>query len=464
MGEIMKQIKSFSPTLRLGAFTGAASGLLFGFDTAVIAGSTSLLTQQFHLSQRTLGLTVSIALWGTVLGSLAAGRVSQRLGGRISLRLLALCYLVSALGCAFAPGWVWLLVARFVGGLGVGGTSVVAPVYVAELAPAKWRGRMVGLFQINIVLGVLLAYLSNFLLERASLPFALWRWQLGAAGVPAAGLLLLLIGIPESPRWLIERGLLDDARRVLPTLGTLNVDEELETVTRSFHEDLVQAKAPLFTRALLRPLLIAAALGALNQLSGINAILYYLNDVFAAAGYSRLASSSLAVEVGLMNLLATICAISIIDSLGRRPLLLIGSIGMALSLGSIAWLFHSHTHRRALIALLATYMVSFAISQGAVIWVYISEIFPNATRNRGQSVGTTTHWVMNAVIAGVFPVLVTGGMWLPFASFAAMMALQFVVVWRFLPETRGLTLEQITHLLSPKSISETEFNDLLAKP
>jgi SP family arabinose:H+ symporter-like MFS transporter len=447
----MKHLLKFSPALVRGALAGAASGLLFGFDTAVIAGSTAPLIREFHLSQRGLGLTVSIALWGTVLGSLAAGKLAQRYGGRTSLRLLALCYLVSALGCALTPGWHCLLVARFIGGIGVGGTSVVGPVYVAELAPAKWRGRMVGLFQIHIVLGVLLAYFSNYLLERASLPFAVWRWQLGAATVPAALLLLLLIRIPESPRWLVTRHRDQDALNALTQLGIPDPLADLHSIKQSRLEEEGQEIVPLFTRALLRPMLLAAALGAFNQLSGINAILYYLNDVFAAAGYSRLSASSLAVTVGLMNLIATIGAISIIDRVGRRPLLLIGSVGTALSLGLIAWIFHQHAHSGALIWLLAVYMMFFAISQGAVIWVYISEIFPNATRSRGQSVGTTTHWVMNALIAGVFPVLAFDGMWRPFAAFSFMMFLQLGVVWKFLPETRGLTLEQITTLLKPKS-------------
>lgn len=442
----------FSPALLRGILTGSASGILFGFDTAVIAGCTALLMQQYHLSERALGITVSIALWGTVVGSLTAGRIAQQFGGRTSLRILAFCYSISAIGCAFAPGWFWLLLARFVGGLGVGGTSVVGPVYIAELAPARWRGRMVGLFQINVVLGVLLAYLSNFLLERASLPFALWRWQLGIGIVPAALLLLLLIQAPESPRWLISRGYINDAKQVLAALGSDDVKTQMESIEQSFREKVEHEKAQLFTRALMKPLLLAAALAAFNQLSGINAILYYLNDVFAAAGYSRLTSSSLAVDVGVMNLVATICAISIIDYVGRRLLLLIGSVGMAFSLASIAWIFHARSHRSALILLLAIYMVSFAISQGAVIWVYISEIFPNATRSRGQSLGSTTHWIMNAVIAGIFPILVTEGMWLPFATFAAMMALQFAVVWFYLPETRGMTLEQITHLLKRKAI------------
>lgn len=442
----MSSTSKFPPALLHGTLTGAATGLLFGFDTAVIAGSTALLTQQFHLSQHALGFTVSIALWGTVLGSLLAGKLAQQFGGRFSLRLLAVLYLVSALGCALSPSWGWLLFSRFIGGLGIGGSSVVGPVYVAELAPARWRGRMVGMFQVNIVLGVLLAYFSNYCLERTHLPFALWRWQLGVAFVPAAVLLLLLIRIPESPRWLVTRGRDAEALESLNLLDLPPANTELADIRRSFAEEQEQHRTPLFTRALLRPLLLAIALGALNQLSGINAILYYLNDLFAAAGYSRLSASSLSVTVGAMNLVATIGAISIIDRVGRRPLLLIGSVGTALSLSLIAWTFYSKEHVGALVWLLAAYMIFFDISQGAVIWVYLSEIFPNATRARGQSVGTTTHWIMNALIAGAFPVLAIRGIWVPFAIFSSMMAIQLVVVWLFLPETRGLTLEQVTNL------------------
>lgn len=446
----MSSTSKFPPALLHGTLTGAATGLLFGFDTAVIAGSTALLTQQFHLSQHALGFTVSIALWGTVLGSLLAGKLAQQFGGRFSLRLLAVLYLVSALGCALSPSWGWLLFSRFIGGLGIGGSSVVGPVYVAELAPARWRGRMVGMFQVNIVLGVLLAYFSNYCLERTHLPFALWRWQLGVAFVPAAVLLLLLIRIPESPRWLVTRGRDAEALESLNLLDLPSANTELADIRRSFAEEQEQHRTPLFTRALLRPLLLAIALGALNQLSGINAILYYLNDLFAAAGYSRLSSSSLSVTVGAMNLVATIGAISIIDRVGRRPLLLIGSVGTALSLSLIAWTFYSKEHVGALVWLLAAYMIFFDISQGAVIWVYISEIFPNAARARGQSVGTTTHWIMNALIAGAFPVLAIRGIWVPFAIFSSMMAIQLVVVWLFLPETRGLTLEQVTNLFHRK--------------
>jgi SP family arabinose:H+ symporter-like MFS transporter len=445
----------FPPALVRGALTGAASGLLFGFDTAVIAGSTALLTQEFHLSHRALGFTVSIAIWGTVIGSLGAGKLAQRCGGRFSLRILAVFYMVSSLGCALAPGWRWLLFARFVGGLGIGGSSVVGPVYVAELAPADWRGRMVGMFQINVVLGVLLAYLSNFLLERAGLPFALWRWQLGVSIVPAAALLLLLTHIPESPRWLVTQRRQAEALHALVELGAGDPMVKLTSIERGFVGEQEQPRIPLFSRSLLRPLLLAGALGALNQLSGINAILYYLNDVFTAGGYSRLTASSLTVTVGLMNLVATIGAISIIDKVGRLPLLLIGSIGTAGALGSIAWMFYLREHFAALVWLLAAYMIFFAISQGAVIWVYISEIFPNAARARGQSVGTTTHWVMNALIAGAFPVLAVTGMWLPFGFFSVMMFFQLAIVWKFMPETRGLTLEQVTDLMQSTRVKRS---------
>jgi sugar porter (SP) family MFS transporter len=315
---------------------------------------------------------------------------------------------------------------------------------------------MVGMFQVNIVLGVLLAYFSNYCLERTHLPFALWRWQLGVAFVPAAVLLLLLIRIPESPRWLVTRGRDSEALKSLNLLDLPSANTELADIRRSFAEEQEQHRTPLFTRALLRPLLLAIALGALNQLSGINAILYYLNDLFAAAGYSRLSASSLSVTVGAMNLVATIGAISIIDRVGRRPLLLIGSVGTALSLSLIAWTFYSKEHVGALVWLLAAYMIFFDISQGAVIWVYISEIFPNATRTRGQSVGTTTHWIMNALIAGAFPVLAIRGLWVPFAAFSLMMAIQLIVVWLFLPETRGLTLEQVTNLFQRKSQASGE--------
>jgi sugar porter (SP) family MFS transporter len=432
----------------MGAVTGGATGFLFGFDTAVIAGSTALLRQQFHLTPQALGWTVSIALWGTVLGSLISGRLGQRWGGRTVLRLLAVFYLVSALGCAIAPTWSWLVASRLLGGIAVGGSSVIGPVYVAELAPPQWRGRLVGLFQVNVVVGVLMAYFSNYLLERWTPGLSLWRWQLGAAFLPALVLLMLLTRVPESPRWLSTRGRYDEAASVLRTLGSLDPSQQLSEMAASNQEDARGERPRLFTRFHRRPLLIAIALGAFNQLSGINAILYYLNDIFSAAGFSRLSSSSLAVVVGTMNLISTGMAVAVMDRLGRRRLLIIGSIGMSLSLGVVAWLFALQKGKESLAALLGVYMIFFAISQGAVIWVYLSEIFPNAVRARGQSVGTTTHWFMNAIIAGIFPSLAVHGMAVPFAFFGSMMVLQLVFVAAFLPETRGLTLEEVAKLMT----------------
>lgn len=440
--------RQFSPMLRRAALTGAATGFLFGFDTAVISGSTALLRAQFHLSATALGWTVSAALWGTVAGSIVSGRCAQSWGNRTLLRVLAMFYVLSAIGCALSMSWWWLVAARVVGGLAVGGSSVVGPVYVAELAPPQWRGRMVGMFQVNIVIGVLIAYLSNYVLERCILGPDLWRWELGIAFLPALFLLLLLARVPESPRWLSTVERYDEALSVLHNLGSPDPEEQLRVMKVSNAEEKREKQVRLFTWEHRRPLMIAVALGAFNQLSGINAVLYYLNDIFGAAGFNRLASSSLAVVVGVMNLISTGVAVTVIDRVGRRRLLIVGSIGMSAALGTVALLFFRNSGRAGLAALLGIYMIFFAISQGAVIWVYLSEIFPNPLRARGQSVGTTTHWVMNAVIANIFPNLALLGMAVPFAFFGSMMLLQLVFVLAFVPETRGIPLEEIGAMMS----------------
>ena len=427
---------------------GALGGLLFGFDTAVIAGTTHQLTQVFSLSAGQLGFTVSIALWGTVIGAMCAGILGDRLGGRESLRILAAFYVISALGCAFAWSWPVLLIFRFIGGLGIGGSSVLGPVYIAEIAPAKWRGLLVGSFQINVVVGILVAYLSNFLLGLAGFGMSEWRWQLGVAAAPALLFFIMLFGIPRSARWLVTKNRIPEAREVIDRLGSPDGASELDDIIASVHVDGVVHSEPLFQRKYLKPIYLAMTVAAFNQLAGINAILYYLNDIFGMAGFSKVSGDLQAVAVGAMNLAATFLAMSVIDRVGRKTLLLIGAVGMVFCLSGVATVFFTQHHQKMLVWLLVAYIGFFAISQGAVIWVYISEVFPNRVRSRGQSLGSSTHWVMNAIIAFGFPVIAQrfGGAY-PFVFFAAMMALMFVVVLFTYPETKGVTLEQMQHKL-----------------
>ncbi|MDP9050263.1 MAG: sugar porter family MFS transporter [Acidobacteriota bacterium] len=429
---------------------GALGGLLFGFDTAVIAGTTHELTRIYHLTPTTLGLTVSIALWGTVAGCLFAGVLGQKFGGREALRLMAVLYIVSAVGCALAWNWPALIIFRFIGGLGIGGSSVLGPVYIAELAPAKWRGRLVGLFQINIVLGILLAYLSNFLIASMNLGAAEWRYELGVAALPAIMFLVMLYGIPRSSRWLVTQSRLSEARAVLEAMGSPDSDAELLEINESIHFEKSVASEPLFKRSYKLPIILAITIGMFNQLSGINAILYYLNDIFLAAGFSKVSGNMQSVIVGGVNLAATVVGMSLIDKVGRKTLLLIGSVGTAFCLSGVAWVFLTHSHQSYLLWLLTSYITFFAISQGAVIWVYIAEVFPTRVRSKGQSLGSGAHWITNAVISGLFPVLARHSGGTPFVFFAAMMVLQFVVVLFVYPETKGLTLEQLQARLVPR--------------
>ena len=430
-------------TLLRATAVGALGGLLFGFDTAVIAGTTHSLTLTFELSPRQLGLTVAMALIGTIIGAMSAGVPGQRWGGRETLRVLAVFYVLSAFGCALAPSWPLLLISRFIGGLGIGGSSVLGPVYIAELAPARWRGRLVGLFQINIVLGILLAYFSNYLIGSMGLGAREWRWEFGVAAAPALLFLLMLFMIPPSSRWLVTQKRVDEARAVLVSMDVDDPEGELREIVESVHIERAQTTEPLFVWKYRLPIFLAITIGMFNQLSGINAILYYLNDIFAAAGYSKISSDLQAVAIGAMNLLATLAGMALIDKLGRKTLLLIGSVGTALCLAGVAKIFYSQTNQTYLLWLLVTYIAFFAISQGAVIWVYISEVFPNRVRSKGQSLGSSSHWIMNAIIAYTFPQVAKSSGAYPFMFFAAMMVLQFFVVLFVYPETKNITLEQM---------------------
>jgi sugar porter (SP) family MFS transporter len=434
-------------TLLKATAVGALGGLLFGFDTAVIAGTTHSLTLKFGLTPRQLGLTVAMALIGTIIGAMSAGIPGQRWGGRETLRVLAIFYVLSALGCAFAVSWPMLLVARFIGGLGIGGSSVLGPVYIAELAPARWRGRLVGLFQINIVLGILLAYFSNYVIGTFGLGVNEWRWQFGVAAAPAILFLVMLFGIPPSSRWLVTQKRVDEARAVLISMDAEDLENELREIVASVHLEREQTSEPLFVRKYRLPIFLAITIGMFNQLSGINAILYYLNDIFAAAGYSKISGDLQAVAIGAMNLVATLFGMTLIDKLGRKTLLIIGSVGTALCLAGVAEIFYTQAHQNYLIWLLVTYIAFFAVSQGAVIWVYIGEVFPNRVRSKGQALGSSSHWIMNAIIAYTFPQVAKSSGAYPFMFFAAMMVLQFFVVLFFYPETKNVTLEQMQRRL-----------------
>jgi len=424
----------------------ALGGLLFGFDTAVIAGTTHALSSLYRLSPGMLGITVSAALWGTIIGAMTAGIPGDKYGRRDSLRLMGVLYFVSAVGCGFAWSWNALVFFRFIGGLGIGGSSVLGPMYIAEIAPAKWRGRLVGFFQFNIVFGILLAYFSNYVIGLIGLGDHEWRWKLGVAAFPAAAFLALLFAIPRSPRWLVKKGRIAEAREVLQRTGDENYEEVLQEIVASIDAEHAEGDK-LFTWKYRLPIFLAVALGMFNQLSGINAILYYLNHIFESAGYSKVSADLQSVAIGATNLLATILAMSLIDRVGRKKLLLIGSIGTMLCLAGVADIFLTKRHEHLLLWLLVGYIAFFAFSQGAVIWVYLSEVFPNRVRAKGQSLGSFSHWAMNAVISGTFPAMAAKSGGYPFVFFAAMMVLQFVVVLLFFPETKGVSLEEMQRKL-----------------
>jgi len=421
----------------------ALGGLLFGFDTAVISGATSALTRAYHLSPALLGVTVAGALWGTILGAMLAGFPGERFGRRDTLRGLAILYLISALGCAGAWNWPTLVAFRFIGGLGIGGSSVLGPMYIAEIAPARLRGRLVGFFQFNVVFGILLAYFSNYLIGLQHFGASEWRWELGVSAIPAALFFVMLFTIPRSPRWLVKKGRTTEARTVLQMTGDENFERDLEDIVQSIQVEESLAGERLFSRRYAFPIFLAVSIGMFNQLSGINAILYYLNDIFAHAGFSKISGNLQAVAIGGTNLIFTVIAMSVIDKIGRKTLLLVGSVGTALCLAGVSVIFFTARHQNLLVWLLIGYIAFFAFSQGAVIWVYLSEVFPNTVRAKGQSLGSFSHWLMNALISGIFPLMAVSSGAYPFVFFAVMMVVQFLVVLFVYPETKGFTLEEM---------------------
>ena len=428
--------------------TGALGGLLFGFDTVVISGAIDALVKLYRLSPGEEGFTVAIGLIGTVIGALSAGTVGQKLGSRETLRITALLYIASAVGCGLAWGWSSFLVFRFIGGLGIGASSVLGPVYIAELSPAKWRGRLVAAFQLNVVFGIVVAYTSNYAIRTLHLGATEWRWQVGVAAFPAIFFMALLFGIPRSPRWSASKERIDEALAVLKLIGEAEPEAELADIRLALAQEHASAHESVFQWKYRFPLFLAISIGAFNQLAGINAILYYLNDIFQAAGFSQISGDQQAIAIGATNFLFTLVGMSLIDKAGRKTLLLIGAAGTSTCLAGVAWLYHTHSHPGALLWLLVTYIAFFSVSQGAVIWVYIGEVFPNSVRSKGQGVGSASHWFMNAVIALEFPVVVHSmSTATPFVFFSVMTVVQFFVVLFVYPETKGQTLEALQRRL-----------------
>jgi MFS transporter, SP family, xylose:H+ symportor len=428
----------------LSAAGAALGGLLFGFDTAVISGTTTALQSRFALTDGMLGFTVASALIGTVLGSLCAGAPADRFGRKAMMLAVAFCYVASSLGTGLAGSWATLLAYRALGGLAIGAASVVVPIYIAEVSPARFRGRLVALNQLNIVFGILLAFLSNYVIANLASPDTAWRWMFGIVTVPSLLFLLVALLLPESPRWLAIHGKGGQAMTVMEKLGFNDPAGELRVIQEA-EARLERAVAPgLLQASYARPVACAIAIAMFNQLSGINALLYYAPRVFELAGAGADSALLQSIAVGGTNLVFTILALFLIDRFGRKPLLYVGSIFCAAALLLVGYQLESAQPDGTLILMgLLGFIAAFAVSQGAVIWVFISEVFPSAVRGKGQALGSTTHWVMAAAITWAFPVFAASvGGWV-FAFFGAMMLLQFFWTWKFMPETNGVALEDM---------------------
>jgi sugar porter (SP) family MFS transporter len=427
----------------------ALGGLLFGFDTAVISGTTDALRAKFSLSANLLGFTVASALIGTILGSIGAGRPADAMGRRGALAVVGVIYCVSSLGCALSWDWWSFLAFRFLGGVAVGGASVISPLYISEISPAYKRGRMVAITQFNIVFGILLAYLSNYIIGGLHLGENEWRWMFGIMAVPSVLFFLLIFLTPQSPRWLVGRGRLEEARTVLQRCGsdTGNVDDEIREIQHSMDLGHHSLREPFYCRRYLKPIMLAVAISAFNQLSGINAVLYYTPYIFKMAGAGVESALLQSVIVGFTMLVFTMLAMAIIDHFGRRKLMIVGSIGYIVGLAGAAYAFYASVQGSLLLVSLLIFIAAHGFGQGAVIWVFISEIFPNRVRARGQALGTFTHWAMNAAISWTFPMIAAAAGWMAFGFYAVCMVGQLAWVLTVMPETKGVSLEKIQESL-----------------
>ncbi len=430
-------------------FVAALGGLLFGFDTAVINGAMPFFTEYFGLDKTGQGWAVTSALLGCILGALFVGKPGDIFGRRYMLRILAVLFFITALGTGFAQDFVVFVIFRFIGGLAIGGASVLSPMYISEIAPAKYRGRLTATFQLAIVIGILVAFFSDYLLLDTGSNN--WRWMFIAGGLPALVFFILLFFVRRSPRWLVKTGRIDEARE---TIAAVNPDGDaegiLQEIRESINTEVMSKNIYLFRKPYLKLVLIGIAVGMFNQFTGINIIMYYATDIFRSAGFSTGSAIGQTVIIGMTNLLFTMVAMTIIDKVGRKNLLLTGSIGMTIFLTVFAIAFLSgHTGGFLLLALLIGFIGFFAASQGAVIWVLLSEMFPNNIRARGSAIGSFSHWFFNALLSFLYPIVVgVIGVGYVFIFYAVATFLSFFFFRKYLVETKGKSLEELEkHML-----------------
>jgi SP family arabinose:H+ symporter-like MFS transporter len=426
------------------SLTSALAGFLFGFDTVVISGAEKTIQALWGLSPGLHGIAMASALYGTVVGSLLGGWPADRFGRKATLLWIGVLYFVGAVGSALAPDVATFIIARFIGGLGIGISTVVAPMYISEIAPPRYRGRLAGMFQFNIVFGILIAFISNALL--AGVGENAWRWMLGVAAFPSVLYAVFCFALPESPRWLLSKkgnreAALEVLQRIEPASSKAEIESEADTIAGASTEQA--SSGHFWTNRLRKPILLAILIAFFNQMSGINAILYFAPRIFELTGLGTKAALLQSVGIGITNLVFTFVGLWLIDRLGRRTLLYIGSFGYIASLGLVAWAFFTE-HYSIVPACIFAFIAAHAIGQGAVIWVFISEIFPNRHRAEGQTLGSFTHWIFAALLTTFFPKMVVA---FPpgyvFSFFAGMMVLQLIWVKTMVPETKGVPLELI---------------------
>ena len=428
------------------SITAALAGFLFGFDTVVISGADKQLQALWNSSDTFHGSVVmAMALWGTVFGAMFGGFPTNRIGRKNTLIWIGVFYFVSAVGSAFANDPYTFAFFRFLGGIGVGASTVAAPAYVSEISPAKDRGRLVALYQFNIVLGILVAFLSNYLLRNVG--ENAWRWMVGVEAFPAFIYTLLIFTVPKSPRWLISKHRYQEAKKVLEIINPEGDVEALMNEIKTESESHIEGET-IFMKKYRFPLMLAFLIAFFNQFSGINAFLYYAPRIFEEAGLGQSTAFLSSIGIGVTNLLFTVLGVFLIDRLGRKTLMYIGSIGYIISLGLVSAAFFLHWEGLAVPMFLFLFIASHAIGQGAIIWVFISEIFPNNLRASGQSFGTSTHWVLAAIIPSLVPILFsTIGAGVVFLVFTIMMVFQLLFVIFLMPETKGISLEELSKKL-----------------